>query len=111
APGQDTNALRGSELRVYGATFGGPIRRNKIFTFTSFERWDDKRPLSIVRTVPTELERRGDFSQSLLNGRVRGVYNPFASSLDSTGRVVRPAFAKQRYSGLHDRPCADPAFK
>jgi len=52
APGQDTNALRGSELKVYGATFGGPIRRNKIFTFTSFERWNDKRPLSIVRTVP-----------------------------------------------------------
>ena len=93
APGQNTTALRGSALKMYGATYGGPIRKNKIFTFTSFERWDDKRPLSIVRTVPTDLERRGDFSQSLLNGRVRAVYNPFASSLDATGRVVRPAFA------------------
>src|SRR5262245_61705564 len=92
-PGQDTRALRGSELKMGGATFGGPIRKNKIFTFTSFERWNDKRPLSIVRTVPTELERRGDFSQSLLNGRVRAIYNPFASTLDATGRVVRPAFA------------------
>ena len=92
-PGQDTRALRGSELKMGGATFGGPIRKNKIFSFTSFERWNDKRPLSIVRTVPTELERRGDFSQSLLNGRVRNIYNPFASSLDATGRVVRPAFA------------------
>ena len=91
-PGQDTRALRGSELKMYGATFGGPIRKNKIFTFTSYERWDDKRPLSIVRTVPTGLERRGDFSQSLLNGRVRSIYNPFASSLDATGRVVRPGF-------------------
>ena len=59
-PGQDTRALRGSELKMYGATFGGPIKKNKIFTFTSFERWNDKRPLSIVRTVPTELERRGE---------------------------------------------------
>jgi hypothetical protein len=50
-------------------------------------------PLSIVRTVPTELERRGDFSQSLLNGRVRNIYNPFASTLDAAGRVVRPTFA------------------
>ena len=37
-------------------------------------------PLSIVRTVPTELERRGDFSQSVLNGRVRTIYNPFTST-------------------------------
>ena len=29
-PGQDTRALRGSELKMYGATFGGPIRKNKI---------------------------------------------------------------------------------
>ena len=42
---------------MYGGTFGGPIKQNRIFCFTSFEQWDDKRPLSIVRTVPTELER------------------------------------------------------
>jgi hypothetical protein len=92
-PGQDTKTLRGSELKMYGATFGGPIKKNKIFSFTSFEHWDDKRPITIVRTVPTDLERRGDFSQSRLNGRVRTIYNPFASVLDASGRVVRPAFA------------------
>ena len=91
-PGQDTTLLRGTEMRMYGGTLGGPIKRGKIFSFTSFEQWDDKRPLSIVRTVPTELERRGDFSQSVLNGRVRSIYNPFQSTLDAAGRVVRPAF-------------------
>ena len=92
-PGQDTRTLRGTELKMYGATFGFPIERNKIFSFTSFEQWDDKRPLSIVRTVPTEAERRGDFSQSVLNGRVRTIYNPFTSTVDpSTNRVVRSAF-------------------
>ena len=39
---------------MYGGTVGGPIKRGKIFSFTSFEQWDDKRPISIVRTVPTE---------------------------------------------------------
>jgi hypothetical protein len=92
-PGQDTKALRGTELRMYGATLGGPIKRGKIFSFTSFEQWDDKRPNTIVRTVPTALERTGDFSQSVLNGRVRSIFNPFASTLDAAGRVVRPAFA------------------
>ena len=93
APGQDTRALRGTELKMYGGTFGGPIKRGKIFSFTSFEQWDDKRPNTIVRTVPTDLERRGDFSQSVLSGRVRTIYNPFQSTLDASGRVVRPAFA------------------
>jgi hypothetical protein len=105
-PGQDTRALRGSELKMYGATFGGPIRKNKIFTFTSFERWNDKRPISIVRTVPTELERHGNFSQSVLNGRVRSIYNPFSSSLDPIGRVVRTAFANNTISSSMIDPVA-----
>ena len=92
-PGQDTTALRGTELRMYGGTIGGPIKRGKIFSFTSFEQWDDKRPNSIVRTVPTELERAGDFSQSVLNGRVRNIFNPFQSTVGADGLVVRPAFA------------------
>ena len=92
--GQDDRALRGTELQMYGGTVGGPLKRNKIFSFTSFEQWDDKRPVTIVRTVPTEAERRGDFSQSVLNGRVRTIYNPFASTIDpTTGRDVRPAFS------------------
>lgn len=91
-PGRDP--LRGSELRMYGGTLGGPIRKNKIFSFTSFEQWDDTRPLSIIRTVPTEAERRGDFSQSALNnGVVRTIYNPFTSTVDASGRVVRQPFA------------------
>jgi len=93
-PGQDTKALRGTELQMLGATFGGPIRKNKMFSFTAYEHWNDKRPISYVRTVPTAAERAGDFSQSVLNGRVRAIYNPFSSVLDpATGRVVRSAFA------------------
>src|SRR5688572_8468041 len=95
-PGQDTSALRGTKLRMYGATVGGPIKANKIFSFTAFEQWNDQRPLTIVRTVPTEAERRGDFSQSVLNGRLRTIYNPFSSTLDSAGRDVRQPFANNQ---------------
>jgi outer membrane receptor protein involved in Fe transport len=95
-PGQDTSALRGTSLRSYGATFGGPIKKNKIFTFTSYENWDDKRPISYVRTVPTALERGGDFSQSLVNGKLRTIYNPFSSTLNSSGKVVRTPFTNNQ---------------
>ena len=96
APGQDTSVLRGTKLKMYGGTVGGAIKQNRIFSFTSFEDWNDQRPLTIVRTVPTELERRGDFSQSVQSGRVRTIYNPFTSTLDSAGRVVRQPFANNQ---------------
>jgi Carboxypeptidase regulatory-like domain/TonB dependent receptor len=93
APGVDERTLRGTQLKMGGGTFGWALKQNKAFSFTSFEQWDDQRPLSIVRTVPTEAERRGDFSQSVLNGRVRSIYNPFTSTIDPvTGRVVRTPF-------------------
>jgi hypothetical protein len=94
-PGQDTTALRGSELQMLGGTFGGPIKKNKFFTFTSYENWNDKRPLTVVRTVPTAAERAGDFSQSVLNGKVRQIYNPW-SSVQVAGRVVRNPFENNR---------------
>jgi hypothetical protein len=92
-PGQDMRLLKGTELKMYGGTLGGPIKKNKIFTFTSFEQWDDNKPITRTLTVPTELERQGNFSQSIYNGRVRTVYNPWSSTLNSAGRVVRTPFA------------------
>jgi hypothetical protein len=92
-PGQDTDDLKGTELKMYGGTLGAPIVRNRIFSFTSFEQWDDNKPLTIVRTVPTELERQGDFSQSVLNGRVRAIYDPWSSVRNAAGVVVRTPFS------------------
>jgi len=91
-PGMNTNNLRGTKLKMYGGTIGGPIRQNKIFSFTSIEQWDDNKPVTIVRTLPTELERRGDFSQSVYNGRIRTIYDPWTSVLNSSNRVVRTPF-------------------
>ena len=92
APGADTSKLKGTKLKMGGGTFGGPIKKNKLFSFTSYEKWNDNRPLSIVRTVPTAEERAGNFSASLLNNKVRTIYNPYTSTLNSAGKVVRSAF-------------------
>jgi Carboxypeptidase regulatory-like domain len=63
--GADESPGRGTKLRIYGFSLGGPIMKNKVFTFTSYETWNDSRPLSVKITFPTALERMGDFSQSL----------------------------------------------
>jgi len=47
----------------FGATFGGPLRRDKTFFFTSYEgRRQDRGITSTAVPVPTPAERGGDFS-------------------------------------------------
>ena len=62
---------------IWGGTLGNPIRRNKLFTFTAYEGWKTKDPLTKFYTLPTQQERTGDYSQSLnINGGLRTVYDP-----------------------------------
>ena len=82
-------------LHMYGGTIGNPIIKNKLFNFFSLERWKVGYPGSYVTTVPTALERGGDFSQSYnIDGGIKTVYDPFTTTLDpATGQVTRQPFA------------------
>jgi len=86
-----------------GATLGGPVplpkvnsAREKLFFFYSFDGLKslNPRPLQQV-TVPTALERAGDFSQSLdVNGRLIVVRDPltgqpFPGNVIPAGRINR----------------------
>ncbi len=59
-----TNGLAKDDLKWNqgGATFGGPIVRNKVFFFGSYEAFQRHFSSSGVRSVPTEAERTGAFS-------------------------------------------------
>jgi hypothetical protein len=47
----------------YGATLGGPIRRNRIFFFTAYDGYRDRRQTeSRLVSIPTLAMRSGDFS-------------------------------------------------
>ena len=88
-----TNAQR---QNMYGGTFGNPIIKNKLFNFFSIEDWKIASPFSYSRTVPTSLERQGDFSASVdATGAERLIYDPFiAPTMDAaTGALVRTPFA------------------
>jgi hypothetical protein len=86
-PGADETNFRGTNLKIYGGTIGGPIIKNKLFTFTSYEHWNDASPLPFTLTVPTALERSGDFSQSTRNGVVRNIFDPMTSTGTSGTRT------------------------
>jgi hypothetical protein len=83
---------------MFGGTLSNPIWKNKIFNFSSVEYWKIASPASYNRTVPTPLERSGDFSQTLAaDGSLRLIYDPFSTVVNSaTGAVTRTPFPGNR---------------
>jgi hypothetical protein len=47
----------------FGATLGGPIRRDKTFFFGSYQGFRTKQGATYLSTVPSELMRQGNFSE------------------------------------------------
>lgn len=82
---------------MYGGTLGNAVVKNKLFNFFSIERWRVGYPSSYVTTVPTALERGGDFSQSYnIYGGIKTIFDPYTTKLDASGAASRAPFAGNR---------------
>jgi hypothetical protein len=66
----------------FGGTIGGPIIRDKLFYFGSYEGTYDRQFASRFGTVPTAAMKRGDFSES-----PRLIYDPATGDANGNGRV------------------------
>ncbi|MGI8988974.1 MAG: TonB-dependent receptor domain-containing protein [Bryobacteraceae bacterium] len=98
------SGLKKSELRFnqFGGTVGGPLTiprvyqgKDRTFFFGSYEglRW--VRGITAAGSVPTDLERTGDFSQTRsAGGQVITVYDPSTSrpNPNAPGTFIRSAF-------------------
>lgn len=79
----------------YGASIGGPISKSKrLFYFGTYEAMRQQSPSTTITTVPTALQRAGDFSQTKnANGTVSTIYNPFTTRPNPNGAgFIRDAF-------------------
>ena len=69
----------------FGASFGGPIKKNKMFFFGNYEGFRQISPLNEFANVPTAAQRSGNFAGDnfqLVNpfNVVNGTYQPFAGN-------------------------------
>jgi hypothetical protein len=93
----------------YGATLGGPIRKQKTFFFANWEGVEQRTQSTSTRTVPTGLQRQGDFSQTrTAAGALINVYDPYTTRLDpnSPGKRIRDAFPKNAIPAARLSPVA-----
>ncbi len=67
----------------YGGTIGGPIKKNKLFYFGSFEAVNQKSSGNGLFTVPTADQRAGNFS-----AYNTPIYNPYTGNPDGSGRSL-----------------------
>src|ERR1041385_3849865 len=68
----------------FGATLGGPIRKNKTFLFGSFDGTRIRSGTNSISTLPTALERTGDFSQ------VRPIFDPLTTAGTGASMTRKP---------------------
>jgi hypothetical protein len=67
----------------YGGTLGGPILKNKLFFFGSYEGTKNRQNDSRIESVPTAAIRTGDF-----RGTNTTIYDPLTGNADGTGRTI-----------------------
>ena len=69
----------------FGGTLGGPLVRNKLFFFGSYQGTFDTQLAQRFGTVPTQAMRNGDFSAS-----PNPIYDPATGNANGTGRTAFP---------------------
>ncbi len=89
-----TGAFSVVKNHIGGGTIGGPILKNRLFFYATYERWKNTQPQSHTSTAPTDLERQGDFSRSFAkDGSLRLIYDPWTTEFDpATNTATRMPF-------------------
>ena len=84
-----------SRLNQFGGAIGGPIKQNKTFFFFNYEGIRTSAPSTVISTVPTALQRQGNFSQTFnAQDQLIQIYNPFTTAPDpnNPGQYIRQQF-------------------
>jgi hypothetical protein len=98
-----------SKTNQFGGNLSGPIWNSKrLYGLFGYEGLRQNSPASRLATVPTEMERGGDFSQSFNSDRsLRQIFDPLSTRLDAgSNRYLRDPFAGNRIAASRFDPVA-----
>ncbi len=89
---EDPTAKKASfKQNQFGATIGGPIRRDKLFWFGDYQGTVIRNPLTFVSSVPTAAERTGNFSDLGTTIYDPATYNPATNTrMPFLGNIIPP---------------------
>ena len=78
----------------FGASTGGPIKKDKTFFFGNYEEYRRRIGAPAITTVPTDLQKRGDFSQTLNgSGNRVTIADPLTTTQQPDSSYTRTPFA------------------
>ena len=84
-------ALGSFKRSQFGGTVSGPVRRDKTFFMASYEGLRARTYDSTNPTMPTDLQRQGDFSKTFAaNGQTIAVYDPFTTRASGSAYIRDP---------------------
>lgn len=101
------NELGTFQRNEFGFSVGGPIVKNRTFYFEAYEGRRQRTQVVRFLTLPTALQKAGDFSETLNSaGAVRTIYDPFSTRPDPArpGEFLRDPFPGNRVPA----PAMDP---
>ena len=75
----------------FSGLVSGPIRKNKLFFSGWYEGFRERVPFPVTQTVPSELERLGDFSNTRnASGQMIVIYDPMSTVASGSGFARTP---------------------
>jgi hypothetical protein len=97
-------------INLFGASVGGPIKRNKAFFFVNYEGRRDASATSINRNVPTENLKQGIVTfhdstgalQTIGPAQIKGIVDPLGIGVDPAALAVLQKYPVGNNSSLGD---------
>ena len=83
-PGGNPDKPAKNIMNQPGFTFGGPVKKNKLFFFASWEKTIRRINASGLKTVATDILKTGDFTN------YANIYDPATGTADGRGRTLFP---------------------
>jgi hypothetical protein len=88
-----TRSVQPLKQNQFGATFGGPVIKDKTFFFGDYEDFRNRQGETVPATVPSVAERQGNFAELCTSGFTNGLCND-----------PNPADGQQLYNFLSGAP-------